>query len=233
MPGMNAIWAPELHVGTDGNWYVYFSADTPQKTNESHRMYVLRGPNSNVDPTDPASTFTFLGQVKNLPSQQWQIDGTVFTLNNQLYMVYSGWPLADQKDNESLQQLWIARMLNDYEADPAYQPVMISTPTYPWEMYPDPNPTVMINEGPAWLEFGSFQGIIFSASASWMPDYKLGILQYIGQDPMNINSWNKSPTPLLEDNPNGQGPFAPGHCSYPPPPPPPTCNRPVLIGLGL
>ena len=213
---MNAIWAPELHVGSDGYWYVYFSADSPYKTNETHRMHVLRGPKSDVDPSDPTSTFTYLGQLQGLPDQ-WQIDGTVFMLNNQLYIVYSGWKLGDQNDNESLQQLWIARMKSPFEADPAYKPVMISNPQYPWEMWPNPNPTAMINEGPTWLEFGSFRGIIFSASASWTPDYKLGILQYVGPDPMNPNSWKKSPIPLLADNPNGQGPYAPGHCSYLPP----------------
>jgi GH43 family beta-xylosidase len=214
MPGMNAIWAPELHAGPDGYWYVYFAADSPTKTNESHRMYVLKGPKSDVDPTDPASTFKFQGQVQNLPKQQWQIDGTVFTINNQLYMVYSGWPLTDVTDVESLQQLWIARMITPSEADPAYQPVMIATPKYGWEMFPDPNPTAQVNEGPAWLEIGSFRGLIFSASASWEPDYKMGVLQYVGPDPMNINSWKKSSIPLLQNNPNGKGPFAPGHCSY-------------------
>ena len=210
---MADLWAPELHV-VDGNWYVYFAADVPPKGNASHRMYVLRGPPASVNPMDPSSTFTLVGQFNNLPDH-WQIDGTLLTLNNQLYFVYSGWPLDQAQPNDLTQQLFIAKMTDPVTADTETTVTMISTPTFDWEKLVDPNGTVhAINEGPAWLELGGFQGIVFSAGASWTNGYQLGILKYLGGNPMDPNSWQKVPQPLLCNNPNGQGPYGPGHCSY-------------------
>ena len=208
---MSDIWAPELHI-VNGNWYVYFAAAQPPKGNPSHRMYILQGPAATVDPMDPSSTFTLVGQVKNLPDQ-WAIDGTVFKIDNQLYFVYSGWPM--NVTNDLVQQLFIVKMLDPVTADPSSGPQLISIPTFPWEKYQEPNngPIHQINEGPAWLELDSFKGIVFSAGASWTSDYQLGILQYLGGDPLHISSWKKYPQQLLANNPNGQGPYGPGHCS--------------------
>ena len=212
---MTDIWAPELHV-VNNTWYVYFAADTPPKGNPTHRMYVLQGPASSVDPMAATSTFNLVGQVANLPNQ-WQIDGTVFTLNHVLYFVYSGWPLNDSSG--LTQELFIAKMDDPVTADPNTTPAMISTPTYAWEKYTDPGPggaVHAINEGPAWLQLDSFQGIVFSAGASWTSDYQLGLLQYVGGDPMQNSSWKKYPQQFLCNNPDGQGPYGPGHCSYTP-----------------
>jgi GH43 family beta-xylosidase len=162
----------------------------------------------------PTSTFTFQGPIKNLPNQ-WAIDGTVFTIANQLYLAYSGWPINDET-NDLKQEIYIAKMINPTTADPSAGVHMISTPTFPWEKYQDPGngPVHQINEGPAWLELDGFKGIIFSAGASWTSDYQLGILQYLGGDPLQISSWKKYPQQLLSNNPNGTGPYGPGHCSY-------------------
>jgi len=206
---LSDIWAPELH-DVDGNWYIYFAADSPPIGNASHRMYVLKGPPSSVDPMLSTSTFTYVGPVKNLPGWQWAIDGTIFKIDNQWYVVYSGWPTANDTQT---QQLFIAKMIDPVTADPSTAvsgPYMISEATNNWEIFQNYH----INEGPAWLELGSdFKGIIFSAGASWTSDYQLGILKYLGGDPLDSHSWNKFPQPLLTNNPNGQGPFAPGHCS--------------------
>jgi len=210
---MQDIWAPELH-DVAGHWYVYFAADQPPKGNPGHRMYVLRGPDSSTDPMNPSSTFTLVGQIGNLPSDQWAIDGTVFTLNNQLYLTCSGWPPTESDGNK--QELYIAKMVDPVTADPSSGVHMISSPTLPWESYQDPGGGQVhsINEGPAWLELGVFKGIIYSAGASWTSDYQLGMLQYMGGDPLQISSWKKYPQPLLSNNPSGAGPYGPGHCSY-------------------
>jgi len=212
---MTDLWAPELHI-VNNTWYVYFAADTPPKGNPTHRMYVLQGPASTIDPMAATSTFNLVGQIANLPNQ-WQIDGTVFTFNQVLYLVYSGWPLNDSSG--LTQELFIAKMIDPVTAEPATTPAMISTPTYTWEKYTDPGPggaVHAINEGPAWLQLDSFQGIVFSAGASWTSDYQLGVLQYLGGDPMQISSWRKFPQQFLCNNPDGQGPYGPGHCSYTP-----------------
>jgi len=207
------LWAPELHV-VDNNWYVYFAADIPPLYNPMHRMYVLKGPAATVDPMLDTSVFSLVGNGPiAIRPNHWAIDGTMIHLNNQWYLVYSGWP--QDGTNELKQELWIAKMKSPTEADPAQPAAAISSPTdYPWEKHTDSGGVHQINEGPAWLEIGSFRGIVFSASASWSSDYTLGVLQYVGGDPLQKSSWHKSPQQLLCNNPNGQGPWGPGHCSY-------------------
>jgi GH43 family beta-xylosidase len=203
------IWAPELHI-IDDYWWVYFSGAQPGGGNATHRMYALRGPSSSVDPMDPTSTFTLEGAVRGLPDK-WAIDGTVFYINNDAYFAYSGWPL-DAKD-DLRQDLFIAKMTDPVTTTGADA---ISLPQLPWETWKDPTNGTLhaINEGPAWLEMGTFKGIIYSAGASWTDDYQLGILQYIGGDPLQITSWKKDQTQLLVNNPSQKGPYGPGHCSY-------------------
>lgn len=209
---MSDIWAPELHI-IDDYWWVYFCGADPDQGNPSHRMYVLRGPHVSTDPMDSTSKFSLEGQIRGLPDH-WAIDGTVFKLNGELYMVYSGWPLHETDDLK--QELFIAKMVDPVTADPSTGVHMISTPQYDWEKWKDPGngPWHEINEGPEWLEMDTFKGIIFSGGASWTSNYNLGILQYIGEDPLQISSWRKFPQRLLCNNPSGKGPFAPGHCSY-------------------
>jgi GH43 family beta-xylosidase len=210
---MSDIWAPELHM-VDDYWWVYFCAAHPDKGNPSHRMYVLRGPHTSSDPMEPTSKFSFEGQIQGLPDH-WAIDGTVFHLNTELYLVYSGWPLHSNDDLK--QELFIAKMLDPVTADPSMGVHVISTPDYVWEKFKDPGdgPWHEINEGPQWLEMDTFKGIVYSCGASWTSGYQLGILQYIGGDPLQISSWRKQDQPLLCNNPSGKGPYAPGHCSYP------------------
>lgn len=60
-------------------------------------MYVLGGPAATKDPC--AGEWEFLGPVRNMPDQ-WAIDGTVFELEGRLYLAYSGWPIAEDEDEE-------------------------------------------------------------------------------------------------------------------------------------
>ncbi|KAI0109172.1 glycoside hydrolase family 43 protein [Nemania sp. FL0031] len=85
------IWAPELHA-VRGRWYVYYAAADPRRGNKSHRMYVLGGPLATQDPCP--GHWEFLGQIYGMPDQ-WAIDGTVFELDHELYLAYSGWPLDE------------------------------------------------------------------------------------------------------------------------------------------
>lgn len=73
-----------------GRWYIYYAAADPKKGNKSHRMYVLGGPSATEDPC--SEQWEFLGQIRDMPDQ-WAIDGTVFELDDHLYLAYSGWPL--------------------------------------------------------------------------------------------------------------------------------------------
>lgn len=211
-PGdLHDLWAPELHQ-FEGTWYIYVAAAYPGKGNESHRMIVLRGPTVDRNPLD--GNWEFIGPVDGLPQTQWQIDGTLFWINQAPYFVYSGWPIEDTSGVDKLiQELYIVRLANAYQA--ASQPVRISTPDHNWEKFDNH----AINEGPQWLEApnGSWKGLVYSCGASWNESYKLNTLQWNGGDPLSPLSWIKSQRPLLTEAPNtprAGGPHGPGHGSF-------------------
>src|ERR1700738_5333766 len=85
------IWAPELHI-VDGSWWFYFAGNANvDGLKGSHRMYALSGPPASTDPMEETSIFKFERLIRGMPDR-WAIDGTVFYINQQLYMAWSGWP---------------------------------------------------------------------------------------------------------------------------------------------
>lgn len=55
--------------------------------------------------------------------------------------------------------------------------------------------------------------MVYSASACWGPDYKLGMLAYAGGDPLSTDSWVKDPDPVFQRS-DENGVFAPGHNGF-------------------
>ncbi len=186
-------WAPELHY-IDGAWYIYVAAD--DGSNETHRMYVLRG--TTQDPTDP---FEMVGQITD-GTNKWAIDGTVLRVGGELYFVWSGWA----GDVNVSQSLYIAHMSDPCTVDS--ERVRISSPAYDWERVGFPT----VNEGPAALYHGEDVFLIYSASGSWTDSYCLGMLTLVGNDPMNPEAWQKSAEPVLASQPPIA--YGPGHCSF-------------------
>ncbi len=191
--GYGQIWAPELHY-IDGEWYIYVAMTKGSDNNEDHRMYCLKG--SSQDPTKP---FEVIGQVTD-KTNKWAIDGTVFTYNDELYTVWSGW----EGNNNVSQKLYIAHMSNPWTIDS--KRVLISEPTT-WDAYTQ-GPSV--NEGPCALIVDGKLFILYSGNGSWTDDYCIGYVSLDGDDPLDSNSWNKSRTPILSKNEKAYGP---GHCS--------------------
>ncbi|KAF2748383.1 glycoside hydrolase family 43 protein [Sporormia fimetaria CBS 119925] len=212
-PYSGDLWAPELHA-LDGNWYIYFAADDPrtQHPNHSHRIYVLRGPPTTLSPLDPQS-WTFHGGLTNMPDEQWAIDGTVITLSSKNYFIYSGWPYG-VLHNESRQELYIAEMASPTSLVPNHLPTCISTPSHSWEF----SGRSGINEGPQFLSSPYPQhpwtGIVFSCAGSWTSEYKMATLKYLGGNPLNQTSWEKSRKPLLTAPKSGRPPYGPGHGNF-------------------
>ena len=130
----------------DDYQWVYFCEVYPDKGNPSHRIYVLRGPHSSSDPMELTSKFTFEEPIRGLPDHQ-AIDRTVFYINNELYIVYSGQLLYENDDLK--QELFIAKMLDPATADSSTGVHMISTLEYLWEKFKDPGDESQheINEG--------------------------------------------------------------------------------------
>ena len=191
------LWAPELHV-IDGKCYIYVACD--DGNNYNHRMYVLT--NHCADPQQP---YCMVGKLSD-DTDKWAIDATVFRYRGQLYTVWSGW----QGDENVCQNLYIAKM-----SDPttiASERVQISTPEYDWEKMDckggDNQP--YINEGPAAYEKDGKLMLLYSASGSWANHYCIGLLELIGENPMDPTHWKKYPTPSLSQEEGWNGP---GHCS--------------------
>ena len=199
------IWAPEIHF-IDGKWYMYFAADDGK--NRNHRLYVLE--NSSPDPL--LGEWVFKGQLGEA-SNKWAIDGSVFGLNGQLYLIWAGW----EGDENGQQNIYIAKMKNPYTV--VGKRVKISSPEYDWEKYGelnDPeNPRhVYVNEGPEVLKRGDKIFLIYSASGCWTDYYALGMLTAsASSNLLDPESWKKSPKPVFSQNKENSV-YAPGHNAF-------------------
>ena len=198
------IWAPEFHF-INNKWYAYFAADGGH--NNGHRMYVLE--NASEDPFK--GTWEFKGKV-TAAIDRWAIDGNVFFYNKQQYMIWSGW----EGESNSQQNIYIAKMSNPWTIEG--NRVLLSQPTYNWEMQGDLNdavnpPHVNVNEGPQFLQHGKDVFIIYSASGCWTDFYALGMLRLTGNDPMVPQNWTKSEQPVFAKN-EANSVYAPGHNSF-------------------
>jgi GH43 family beta-xylosidase len=196
--GMNSrnIWAPELHR-IEGRWYLYYAADDGR--NENHRIWVLE--NAAADPT--TGTWTDRGKL-NLPEDKWAIDGTIRRINGQLYFAWSGWPQAQ----DGQQDLYLCRLTNPYTA--VGERTRIATPTFSWERQGYP----AVNEGPQFLVRNGTLHLVYSASHCSTDAYALGLLTTdTTANLMDVQVWTKTPQPVFGPWAGG-GAFGVGHNSF-------------------
>ena len=149
---------------------------------------------------DPVGPFEHVGPV-SLPDDKWAIDGTPLEVAGESYFVWSGWP----GDENVVQNLYIARMQSPSEA--VGERVMISTPTHDWEKVGRPH----VNEGPQVIQHGQRTFLVFSASGSWTDHYCMGLLELVGDDPMDPAAWKKHPEPVFAGTEDA---ISPGHPSF-------------------
>lgn len=194
-PYSSDIWAPEIHF-LNGRWYIYFAAGTPDNgAYRNQRMWVLESVTE-----DAQGEYRLLGKVAS-PDDNWAIDGTILSYENELYFVWSGEPAESGQ-----QDICIAKM-----SDPATvssEKTVISRPELEWEKR---GGRPHINEGPTALVRDGKVYIVYSGSGSWSDYYCLGLLTFTGGDILNAASWEKTPQPVFE---TGNGIFAPGHAAF-------------------
>jgi GH43 family beta-xylosidase len=85
---------------------------------------------------------------------------------------------------------------------------VLTTPTLSWETVGG-----AVAEGGVVLQRNGRTFIVYSASHCSTPDYKLGMLEYVGGDPLSSGSWRKFPNPVFQRS-NAAGVFGPGHNGF-------------------
>ncbi|MCW9708127.1 glycoside hydrolase family 43 protein [Fodinibius salsisoli] len=182
----HSLWAPELHF-VNGQWYIYYTAgEKPGSPFISQRSGVLQAKTA-----DPMGGYIDKGQlytgndIETKADNIWSIDLTVLEHEDQLYGIWSGWE-ENRDTDQTPQHLYIAEMENSWTI--SSNRVKISSPEEEWEI----SSSLPINEGAQILKHNGDVFIVYSASQSWLPSYKLGQLKLVGEDPMNPEHWQKS-----------------------------------------
>lgn len=222
-PWSTDIWAPEIH-NISGMWYIIFTA-TPDADNPpplqdaacpidcpaiNHRMFVLEG-----DSPDPwAAGFTLKGTLDTY--DQFAIDGTYFTHGDELYHIYSCWK---EQTSAWPANLCITHMSNPWTVDSSLTGRrIISVPNEPWERVPygRPDTRLATNEGPQQLVNPATGQVfvVYSAARVNTPFYCLGLLELVGSDPMEYQSWRKYRDGCVFHQNTRAGVYATGHASF-------------------
>jgi len=200
-PYSKEIWAPELHF-LEGKWHIYFAASDGQ--NKNHLTYVLRS--KSQDPLGPYELHGPLFTGDHEDQNLWAIDMTPMEYQGKLYAIWSGW---DGPDTDQ-QFLYIAPMQSPVKLG-AKRVRICHHADYPWEMT-EPAPKGRgLNEGPQVLKNGNQVFLSYSCGASWLPSYKLGLLELTGKDPLKASSWKKLNRPIFQST---QETYGVGHSCF-------------------
>ncbi|XP_018320000.1 uncharacterized protein LOC112904154 [Agrilus planipennis] len=186
-------WAPELHQ-VDGKWYLYYTSCAPGTENYAcHRNHVAESVGD-----DPMGPYSHKADLID-DGDPMELDPSLIKINGKFYLIASF--IADT------QQLYIRELTNPYTLAPGVKH-MISAPTYDWEIEGGTT-----NEGPEPLYHDNRTFIVYSASSCATPDYKLGLLEFVGTDPLNITHWKKYPNPVFQKD-EGHHVYGPGHNGF-------------------
>jgi GH43 family beta-xylosidase len=185
------FWAFEFHrlQGPDGpRWYMMYTSGKQENLDGQH-LSVLESAGD-----DPMGPYQYKGSP--MPDS-WNIDGNYLEHKGKLYLLWSEWE-GDEQLN------WISEMSNPWTL--TGERMVLSRPSLPWEQSGR-----KVNEGPEVLKQQGRTFVIYSASFCDTPDYKLGLLELTGDNPMDAKSWTKAEQPVFE---RGNGVFGPGHNGF-------------------
>jgi GH43 family beta-xylosidase len=189
-PYSKEVWAPELHH-LDGRWYIYFAASDGKNAN--HLTYVLES-----EGADPLGPYTLHGPMATGDGPDgkspniWAIDMTVLEHKGKRYALWSGWdaPGTDQ------QYLYIAPLATPTQLG-GPRVLLCDNDDYLWERTEEREGSRGLHEAPQVVPSPSRTLITYSTAASWLPTYKLGVLELVGDDPLDPANWKKHPQPLF------------------------------------
>ncbi|HEA18925.1 MAG TPA: alpha-L-arabinofuranosidase [Pseudoalteromonas prydzensis] len=187
------FWAFEFHrvKGPDGyRWYMMYTAGTDGTLDNQH-LNVLESAGD-----DPMGPYEYKGA---LMPDVWNIDGNYLSYKDKLYVIYSQWQ-GDQQLNI------IAEMENPWTLKKGTPHTVITRPELDWEISGR-----KVTEGAEILQHNGRTFMTYSASFCNTPDYKLGMLELVGDDPLDANSWKKFDQPVFERTAEV---FGPGHNGF-------------------
>lgn len=185
------FWAFEFHrlKGPNGyRWYVVYTSGISESLDRQHLSVI----ESHGD--DPMGPYTYKGSP--MPDT-WNIDGNYFEHNDSLYLLYSQWH-GDEQVN------LITEMENPWTVKG--EPMVVTRPEYEWEFSGR-----KVNEGAEILKRDGRTFLVYSGSFCNTPDYKLGLVELIGDDPMIASNWKKFPEPVFS---KANGVYGPGHNGF-------------------
>ena len=196
--GAGTMWAPEFHLldGPNGKrWYLYYTAGAEPFDLATQRIHVLES-----DGLDPMGPYHFKADMLDPEHDDtWELDGSILELDGKLY-------LLGTFRSATSQPTFIRPLANPWTASGTRR--VLSEPTHDWEKLGG-----AVNEGPEVLRHDGKVFIVFSASHCQTPRYALGLLTYLGGDPLEAASWKKSDAPVFESNREGKV-FGPGHNGF-------------------
>lgn len=187
------FWAFEFHRlnGPNGwRWYLMYTAGEHGTLDNQH-LSVLES-----EGDDPMGPYEYKGHF--MPDE-WNIDGTYLEHDGKLYLLYSQWH-GDEQLN------LITEMDNPWTLKEGSPKVVITRPTLDWE-----TSGRKVTEGAEILEHKGRTFMIYSASYCDTPDYKLGMKELVGDDPLNPDHWKQYPDPVFK---RGNGVYGPGHNGF-------------------
>ncbi|XP_018330172.1 uncharacterized protein LOC108740373 [Agrilus planipennis] len=185
----HTAWAPEIHQ-VDNRWYLYYAACDPNTQNYGcHRNKVAESVGD-----DPMGPYQFKATLVD-EGDPMELDPTLIKIGDKYYLI------------GSTQQLYIRELSNPFTLAPGRKAI-ISSPTYDWERVWE-----NINEGPEPLYHDNRTFVVYSASSCNTSEYKLGLLEFVGSDPLNITHWKKNPTPVFQTNEENHV-YGPGHNGF-------------------
>jgi GH43 family beta-xylosidase len=190
------LWAPEMHRGSDGNWYIYTSGRITEGKGPK-RMIVLRA----LSP-DPFGDWEFAG----MPTPD------IFSIDPTSYIAKDGkqYLCNSRVDNELGQVLDIYEMKSPTKLD-TKRWAQIAVAEKEWELVPPYVGDWACVEGGFFVEKNGRLYIIYSANGCWSDHYCLGVLEHLGGDLCDAANWKKHDEPLLT---YGNGAYGPGHASF-------------------
>lgn len=192
-PVSREVWAPELHF-LDDHWVIYFAASDGR--NENHLAYALRSKSD-----DPLGEYELHGPLATGEGDEgrapniWAIDMTPIQLAGRRYAIWSGWdtPGSDR------QFLYIAPMKSPVElSGPRVR--ICGNDDHPWEFTEGARKGRGLNEAPQVLQHAGRTFVTYSCGGSWLRTYKLGLLELVGDNPLDHAAWKKYPKPIFQSS---------------------------------